>query len=127
MPNIDKLDEIIRLALEEDIGSGDVTTLATVGKTRNISGKFIAKQDGIVCGLPVIERSQAGETKIFIIKLFVEEGSKKKGRHIGAGFGRREAYCPPRFLSIFAAPLGIATRPASRSGISKPVISIQRK
>ena len=42
MPNIDKLDEIIRLALEEDIGSGDVTTLATVGKTRNISGKFIA-------------------------------------------------------------------------------------
>jgi nicotinate-nucleotide pyrophosphorylase (carboxylating) len=80
MPNIDKLDEIIRLALEEDIGSGDVTTLATVGKTRNISGKFIAKQDGIVCGLPVIERIFELVSKAIVLELFVEEGSKiKKG------------------------------------------------
>lgn len=50
------LDELIKRALEEDIGSGDITTLATVERTTQISGKFIAKEAGIVCGLPLLQR-----------------------------------------------------------------------
>lgn len=50
------MDEIIKRALEEDIGSGDITTLATVSKDRQTEGLFIAKEEGVVCGLPVLER-----------------------------------------------------------------------
>ena len=50
------MDEIIRRALEEDIGSGDITTLATVSKDRQTEGFFFAKEEGVVCGLPVLER-----------------------------------------------------------------------
>ena len=49
------LDDTIRRALEEDIGNGDITTLATVSRDKQIEGKFIAKEEGIVCGLPIVQ------------------------------------------------------------------------
>jgi nicotinate-nucleotide pyrophosphorylase (carboxylating) len=51
-----KLDEIINTALNEDIGSGDITTLATVDEAKRTEGFFVAKEDGVVCGLPVVSR-----------------------------------------------------------------------
>ena len=49
------MEEIVHLALKEDIGNGDVTTLSTVPSENISSGKFIAKENLIVCGLPVIQ------------------------------------------------------------------------
>jgi nicotinate-nucleotide pyrophosphorylase (carboxylating) len=49
------LDEIVRNALREDIGTGDVTTLSTVAADRQAVGRMVAKADGIVAGLPVVE------------------------------------------------------------------------
>lgn len=49
-------DEIIRLALAEDIGTGDVTTRSVIPEGKKIKGKFTAKEDGIVCGLEVAQR-----------------------------------------------------------------------
>jgi nicotinate-nucleotide pyrophosphorylase (carboxylating) len=51
------LDEIISRALREDIGNGDITTLSTVSEDRRIRGSFIAKESGVVCGLPVLRRT----------------------------------------------------------------------
>jgi nicotinate-nucleotide pyrophosphorylase (carboxylating) len=56
MLNRYRMDEIIKRALEEDIGSGDITTLATVSQDRQTEGLFIAKEEGVVCGLPVLKR-----------------------------------------------------------------------
>jgi nicotinate-nucleotide pyrophosphorylase (carboxylating) len=44
---------IIRRALREDIGDGDVTTRCTVPAQMLLAGRFIAKEAGIVAGLEV--------------------------------------------------------------------------
>ena len=41
----------IQQALKEDIGSGDVTTLAIVPEDQVINGRFLAKAPGIIAGL----------------------------------------------------------------------------
>jgi len=43
-------DEIIRNALVEDIGHGDISTELTPGNDRAVTGRFKAKQDGVLCG-----------------------------------------------------------------------------
>ena len=50
------IDEIILNALKEDIGTGDITTNATIPEDKTATGRFIAKEDGIICGLDVCER-----------------------------------------------------------------------
>ena len=50
------IDDIIANALKEDIGSGDVTTNTTVSEDAMAHGRFVAKEDGIICGLAVCER-----------------------------------------------------------------------
>ena len=47
------LDDIIKLALLEDIGSGDITTEYLELSKKNVSALLIAKQDGVLCGLQV--------------------------------------------------------------------------
>jgi nicotinate-nucleotide pyrophosphorylase (carboxylating) len=46
--------EILRLALEEDIGSGDVTTRACVPETQMARGKFLARELLVVAGLDLL-------------------------------------------------------------------------
>lgn len=50
------IEPILLAALREDIGTGDVTTLSTVPEATVVSGRFIAKEAGVVCGLPVAAR-----------------------------------------------------------------------
>jgi len=47
------LDDLINVALAEDIGSGDITTNAIIDNTRKASAIWIAKQEGVVAGLEV--------------------------------------------------------------------------
>jgi nicotinate-nucleotide pyrophosphorylase (carboxylating) len=50
------IDEIVRLALSEDIGTGDITTTATVPETATATGTFRAKAAGVVSGIDVTAR-----------------------------------------------------------------------
>lgn len=56
MMNIPNLDELIQMALREDIGDGDHSTLACIPPTATDSAKMVAKKDGILCGAEVGER-----------------------------------------------------------------------
>lgn len=56
MTNIPNLDELIRMALLEDVGDGDHSTLACIPTTATGTAKMVAKQDGILCGMEVGER-----------------------------------------------------------------------
>ena len=49
-------DDMLKLALAEDIGTGDITTNTVVPATNTIHGSVIAKEAGIVCGLDVFTR-----------------------------------------------------------------------
>jgi nicotinate-nucleotide pyrophosphorylase (carboxylating) len=51
--NGDRIDAIVELALAEDIGSGDITTNATVPESATARGTFLAKSPGVVSGLVV--------------------------------------------------------------------------
>ncbi|HEV2238269.1 MAG TPA: carboxylating nicotinate-nucleotide diphosphorylase [Ktedonobacterales bacterium] len=44
----------LRRALAEDIGAGDVTTLATVPEGTRAAGQIVARESGVVAGLPVV-------------------------------------------------------------------------
>lgn len=53
MTDIANLDELIRMALREDIGDGDHSTLACIPSDAEGTAKMVAKQDGVICGQEV--------------------------------------------------------------------------
>jgi len=50
------LDPILRRALEEDIGTGDVTTMATIEPGTHASAELVAKEDFVLAGIDVARR-----------------------------------------------------------------------
>jgi nicotinate-nucleotide pyrophosphorylase (carboxylating) len=71
-----EIENIVRLALAEDIGSGDLTTNSTVAADRRATGRFHARQPMIVAGvelLPQIYRELGG---VDFLGLHVESGDR---------------------------------------------------
>jgi nicotinate-nucleotide pyrophosphorylase (carboxylating) len=56
MMQIENLDELIGMALREDVGDGDHSTLACIPSTATGTAKMVAKQGGVLCGAEVGER-----------------------------------------------------------------------
>ena len=82
MLNFLLIDEFIKDALAEDIGTGDITTNTTIVKDSVIAGRFIAKEDGIICGLEVCRRVfyLIDETIEFVLSEDIFDGKElKKG------------------------------------------------
>src|SRR5438309_2362451 len=48
------VDAIIRMALAEDVGRGDLTTEATVSPDTQATANLLQKAPGVLCGLPVV-------------------------------------------------------------------------
>jgi len=48
------MNDIVRLALEEDIGPGDVTSAACVPETRMANGRFLAREPLILAGVDLL-------------------------------------------------------------------------
>ena len=49
------LQEIIRNGLREDIGNGDITTLAIVSEDSRLKARISAKEEGVVAGIGLLE------------------------------------------------------------------------
>lgn len=79
--NISKL---ISSALSEDIKNGDITTKATISKSKKAVGKFLVKADGIIAGLEIAKLvfKQVDPKIKFEIK--INDGSKVKYGDIAA-------------------------------------------
>ncbi|HEU4870756.1 MAG TPA: hypothetical protein VFT08_07905, partial [Pyrinomonadaceae bacterium] len=69
---------IINRALEEDIGSGDVTTDSIVPAGASLRGRIIAKQDGIVAGLTVANEVFRAINPEITFDAKVDEGARVK-------------------------------------------------
>ena len=81
------VDKIINDALKEDIPYGDITASSIVTNGSKVKASLIAKEDGIICGLPVFERvfTILGDVTF---KSFINEGSSvTKGDIIGELYG----------------------------------------
>ncbi len=78
-----QIDKIIDLALEEDIGSGDITTDSIIPAEAEKKAYLAAKADGIIAGIDIFKKvfdRLGGEIVIEILK---EDGSPvKKGDRI---------------------------------------------
>ena len=55
MHQIEKYKATILQALEEDIGTGDITSLATIPADLSCQGEFIAKAEGVIAGIEVVQ------------------------------------------------------------------------
>ena len=83
--DLEKIRDIVQLAIKEDIGDGDITSKIFIPGGSETKGMLIAKEAGIVAGLPVAGYvlSQIDENLIFTSN--IEDGSRvKKGTIIGS-------------------------------------------
>ncbi len=73
-------DKYIRLALEEDINSEDVSTNSVMPAYKKGEVKLICKEDGIIAGLPVFERVFKILDENTEVEFFIKDGDTvKKG------------------------------------------------
>ena len=74
------LDKILLNALEEDLGNGDITTISVISPDKTATGKYIAKEDGVLCGLDIAKRVYELLDKKIEFNSFYEDGDfVKKG------------------------------------------------
>lgn len=69
------VEAIVRLALAEDIGRGDITSEATVPADARATAQLLQKAPGVVCGLPVVARVFAHLDPRVRVTPLADEGS----------------------------------------------------
>ena len=74
--NIPEVKEMIKKAVAEDIGVGDVTSQAIIPPSKKIKGKIIAKAFGIIAGLEVAKLVFETADKKIKVKMRVKDGAR---------------------------------------------------
>ncbi len=81
-------DELIKMALAEDISNEDISTNAVMPDYKKGTVELICKQDGVICGLHVFARTFTLLDENTQIELYKKEGDEvKKGEHIATVTG----------------------------------------
>ena len=82
------VDELIKMALAEDISNEDISTNAVMPDYKKGTVELICKQDGVICGLHVFARTFTLLDENTQIELYKKEGDEvKKGEHIATVTG----------------------------------------
>ena len=106
------IDDIIRRALTEDIGDGDVTTLLTIPAGARHEGRFLAKTSGVIAGLEVARRVFLQLDPDVSFQAWVAEGEEvERGSEFAvvAGSGRAILSGERVALNLMQRMSGIAT------------------
>jgi nicotinate-nucleotide pyrophosphorylase (carboxylating) len=114
-PQLDteKLDRIVRHALVEDIGKGDITSQLTIPENKQIEAVFIVKEDCLICGLPAAVRAFAIVDQALDFSVLVKEGQKvKNGKVIAKVQGKAQSILAAERVAINLLSMlsGIATK-----------------
>ena len=75
MLNFDQIDRVIQMSLEEDMPFGDITTENIISKDSFSKARFIAKESGVIAGLPVAERTFTLIDERVVLTVLKPEGS----------------------------------------------------
>ena len=70
------MQQTIKMALNEDIGNGDVTTNSIIPQEAQMLGHIIAKQEGVVSGLAVAQEVYHLVDDRIKVQIVVEEGAR---------------------------------------------------
>lgn len=106
------IDKIIQSALKEDIGDGDITTIATISREKQAVASFLVKQEGILAGLSIAERVFHLLDKSIEFTGKIEDGSKVNNGDIVAtveGNARTILTAERTALNFLQRMSGIAT------------------
>jgi len=106
------LKPLLALAFDEDLGSGDVTSIATLPETHSSKALLLAKEPGIMAGLPVISEVFRYKGLAPSIQYQIEEGayfSQGDVLVILAGNTRDLLGCERILLNFLQRLCGIAT------------------
>ena len=71
-----EISQYISRALEEDIGSGDVTTNTIVPANASLRGRIVAKENGVVAGLEIARQVMLSLDQSVSFSAQVEDGEK---------------------------------------------------
>lgn len=105
--------DIVRLALAEDIGTGDVTTGLVVKPGTQATGRLVARQSGIVAGLPVVEAVFQQADQRIIFEPLVADGQVVEPDQVLANLAGPAAsllQCERTVLNFLMHLSGVATR-----------------
>ena len=72
------VDNLILMALQEDISSEDVTTNAVMREAKKGKVDLICKQDGVIAGLPVFQRVFELLDETVEVKMYFKDGDEVK-------------------------------------------------
>ncbi len=114
---------VVKAALAEDVGSGDITTAAVVGQGTRGQCKIIAKENMTVAGLFIAEMAFRRLDKDVVFKPFGKDGEYvKKGKTIAIVAGRLNALLTAERVALnFLQRLsGIATLTRSFAAKAAP-------
>jgi nicotinate-nucleotide pyrophosphorylase (carboxylating) len=70
------IDEIINAALQEDIGSGDHTSLSTIPTSAQGKARLLIKEEGIICGIDVAFKVLAKVDSSILIHKILKDGDR---------------------------------------------------
>lgn len=104
--------KIISFALAEDIGKGDITSLATVRKNQKAIGKFLVKENGVIAGLKIARQIMEAVDSKIKFNIIIGDGSKVKQGDIAAevfGNARSILTAERTTLNFLQRMSGIAT------------------
>lgn len=111
--NNPQVEQIITLALNEDIGTGDITTLSTIPENKTAIGRFVAKEDMIICGIDLAEHIfKRVDPSIEMKANFKDGDTVKKGDVIAVVSGNAQNVLTGErtALNFMQRLTGIATR-----------------
>ena len=111
--NYDLIDTIIREALNEDIGDGDHTSLATIPADAQGKAKLLVKEDGILAGVELAQRIFAIYDPSLKVEVFIQDGSPiKKGDIVLTVAGSSQSILATErlMLNFMQRMSGIATK-----------------
>jgi nicotinate-nucleotide pyrophosphorylase (carboxylating) len=72
--NSEYVQRLVQTALEEDIGAGDATVLATIPARATGKARIIAREDLVCAGLPMAERVFRALDPALEMELHVHDG-----------------------------------------------------
>ncbi|MCR4289555.1 MAG: carboxylating nicotinate-nucleotide diphosphorylase [Candidatus Scalindua sp.] len=83
--DLKKIKNLVQLAIKEDIGTGDITSKIFIPEGSESNGILIAKETGIIAGLPVVGYVLSQIDKDLIFTVNIEDGSRvEKGSVIAS-------------------------------------------
>ncbi|WP_151737921.1 carboxylating nicotinate-nucleotide diphosphorylase [Paenibacillus tengchongensis] len=109
----EELVQTIKGWLQEDVGSGDITTRTTIPQGHESKGIIHAKEDGVICGIPVAELVFEIVDPSLVFTPLVQEGEQiTKGTVIAEVEGSTHAILTGErlALNLMQRLSGVATR-----------------